>query len=283
MTNPSFDYQEAFSRNIGLLTEVEQTQLRDVTIALCGNMDVVSAYVIALVRQGFEKFKIMDVAILGSGTLTQGSPQRNERRSSEIETLKESVCNINPGCAMEFFSDRVNDDSAHDFFSGVGLVVDAIDSTLIAVRRSIYDEARTRSIPVLGAESDRFGVRYYVFLPSGPTFDDCFSALQGLRPTDTLLARIGALMPAFFHSSHISEPEPAHNDWQTLVGTISVRSGIVVIYALKILLKRGSIKAMPYYHQFDVWREHYSLRQLWWEKSSLWQRLKLRLAPFINN
>jgi tRNA A37 threonylcarbamoyladenosine dehydratase len=56
----NFDYTSAFKRNIGLVSINEQEQIKKFTIAIPGMGGVGSNHLIALVRQGFENFKIAD-------------------------------------------------------------------------------------------------------------------------------------------------------------------------------------------------------------------------------
>ena len=63
MVASHFNRDEAFTRNIGLLTIEEQERLRDFTIAIPGMGGVGGANLISLVRQGFEIFKIADLVV----------------------------------------------------------------------------------------------------------------------------------------------------------------------------------------------------------------------------
>jgi tRNA A37 threonylcarbamoyladenosine dehydratase len=53
-----FDYGEAFSRNIGLLSEPEQARVRGARVAVAGLGGVGGTHVLALARIGFGSFRL---------------------------------------------------------------------------------------------------------------------------------------------------------------------------------------------------------------------------------
>ena len=59
-TSPVFDYDEAFSRNIGWLTAAEQTLLRGKRVAIAGLGGVGGAHVLTLARLGIGAFNLAD-------------------------------------------------------------------------------------------------------------------------------------------------------------------------------------------------------------------------------
>ncbi len=68
--NSSFDYNLAFSRNIGWVTESEQALLCTKKIAIAGLGGVGGSHLITLSRLGVGKFNISDLDVLSWQTLT---------------------------------------------------------------------------------------------------------------------------------------------------------------------------------------------------------------------
>src|SRR6266542_3532694 len=56
-----YDYDEAFSRNIGLLSEEEQARVRAARVAVAGLGGVGGNHVLALARIGFGSFSLADL------------------------------------------------------------------------------------------------------------------------------------------------------------------------------------------------------------------------------
>ncbi len=60
-----FDYDAAFTRNIGWVTETEQALLRTRRIAIAGLGGIGGSYLLTLARLGVKKFNIFDPVFLG--------------------------------------------------------------------------------------------------------------------------------------------------------------------------------------------------------------------------
>jgi len=60
MNEHIFDYAQAFSRNLGWITEAEQLRLRYATVAIGGMGGVGGHYLLALARMGVGNFRIAD-------------------------------------------------------------------------------------------------------------------------------------------------------------------------------------------------------------------------------
>ena len=59
-TPPGFDYDSAFSRNLGLISPQEQQRLRHCRVAIAGLGGVGGAHVLTHVRMGIGKFHLAD-------------------------------------------------------------------------------------------------------------------------------------------------------------------------------------------------------------------------------
>ena len=60
-----FDYDAAFTRNIGWVTETEQALLRTRRIAIAGLGGIGGSHLLTLTRLGVKKFNIFDPVFLG--------------------------------------------------------------------------------------------------------------------------------------------------------------------------------------------------------------------------
>src|ERR1700760_1266816 len=92
-----FSYGDAFSRNLGWLTESEQQSLRNKTIAIAGMGGVGGIHMLTLARLGFANFRIADLDVfevanfnrqVGAVVSTLGQPK--------VEVLSRMARDINP-------------------------------------------------------------------------------------------------------------------------------------------------------------------------------------------
>ncbi len=277
-----FNYHEAFSRNIGLLSEAEQEKLRTFTIAIPGMGGVGGIHLISLVRQGFEKFKIADLdAYELKNTNRQYGARLDTLGRSKVDVMKEEALKINPGCTIEVFPEGVTEENIDLFLQDVDLSVDALDAFVVDVRRMFYNESLTRNIPIVSAGPIGFGSAFLIFMPGGPTFDEYFAITDHMSYQEKILSFMIGLVPQMLQRPYMRKTSLKERRGPSSIGAVNLCAGIVAIYALKVLLKKGRVKAVPYYHQFDVMREKYVVKRLHFGNKNPIQRLKLFLAPYL--
>ncbi len=278
----TFNYQEAFSRNIGLLSPKEQARLRTYTIAIAGMGGVGGIHLISLVRQGFEKFKIAD---FDSFELKNFNRQYGSRLDtidrSKAEVMREEVLKINPQCTVEIFPEGVTVQNIDSFLEGVDLAVDGIDAFAVDDRRLLINAALKKHIPAISAGPIGFGTAFLIFMPGGPNYDQYFCVTDGMSYQDKLISFVVGLVPQFLQRTYMRGTNLKEKRGPSSVGAVNLCAGVVTIYALKILLQKGSVRAVPYYHQFDVMRERYVSRRLWFGNANPIQRLKMKLARHL--
>jgi molybdopterin-synthase adenylyltransferase len=185
----AFSYDVAFSRNIGLISEKEQTALRGTRIGLPGLGGVGGAHLQTLARLGVGAFHLSDPdnfelvnfnRQLGASILSVG--QRKVAVASEI------VLGINPHADVKIFSEGISSDSIDGFLNGVDIVVDGIEFFQIAVRELLYRRCRDRGIPVVNAGPIGFGAAVLVFTPDGLSFEEYFGLSERMTRAEKLLA-----------------------------------------------------------------------------------------------
>jgi len=277
-----FDYNEAFSRNIGLLTDIEQSTVREFTIAIPGMGGVGGAHLIALVRQGFERFKIADFDNYDvSNSNRQYGANTHTYGRAKVEVMCEEACKINPNCTFNIYDSGVNDQNIDDFLEGVDLVIDGLDAFAIQARRLLFMKCHYKHIPVITAGPIGFGVAYLVFKPDGKSFDDYFAITDDMTEQDQIAHFMVGLVPALLQRPYMLGVNLDKKVGPSSVGAVNLCAGVVAVTALKLLLNKGEVKAIPYYHQFDVMRNKYVCRKLWFGNRNPIQRIKLKLVKYL--
>lgn len=278
----SFEYEEAFTRNIGLLTEDEQSKLRNFTIAIPGMGGVGGIHLISLVRQGFEKFKIADLDKFELKNFNRQYGARLDTVGQEkVLVMKEEALKINPNCSIEVFSKGINESNIADFLLNVDLSIDGIDAFEFEIRRLFFKSSYDRNIPVITAGPIGFGTGFMIFMPKGPIFDDYFAIDDNMNYEKKVTSYFLGLVPKLLQRKYMKKTSLKEKRGPSSIGATNLCAGIVSIYALKILLKKGRVKAAPYYHQFDVMQEKYVSKKLWFGNKNPIQRLKIALAGYL--
>lgn len=278
---PAFDFDEAFDRNIGWVTEREQQLLRRKTVAIAGMGGVGGVHLLTLARMGIGRFHIADLdhfelanfnRQIGANMETIGRPK--------VAVLAEMVRAINPEIELKIFDAGITPDLVEDFLEGVDLFVDGFDFFELKIRSQVFMHARERGIPALTAAPLGLGTAFLVFMPDGMSFEDyfCFRDQSEEKQYANFwmgLAPAGLQQGYLVDPSRLNLPDKAGPSSMT---ACQLCSGVVGVEALKILLGRGKIWPAPYYQHFDVYKGKFVRRKLRGGNANPIQRWKLKKA-----
>ncbi|MFH1024383.1 MAG: ThiF family adenylyltransferase [Planctomycetota bacterium] len=250
-----FDYREAFSRNLGLVTEAEQEKLRRATVGLVGMGGVGGGHVQAIARMGVEGFHLSDLDVFevanfnrqfGAFLWSVGRPK--------AEVCGEILRNINPNARVKLFAEGITRENIGNFLDGVDIVVDGIDFFCIRERLFYFAACRERGIPVVTAGPIGHGAAVLVFVPGGMTFEEYFRIDPGMTRIEMLLAfGLGlGLRPG-------GGMDPARVDFErgkgpALAPVCFLCSALAGMEVLKIILGRGPVAVAPRGRYHDIYR-----------------------------
>lgn len=256
----SFDYLEAFSRNIGWITESELRTLRGKRVAIGGLGGVGGIHLLTLARLGVGKFSLAEYdrfelvnfnRQIGATMSGLGRPK--------LDVLIEMARDINPELEIRAFPDGVSETTLPDFLSDVDIYVDSLDFFAFDARRATYAACSRLGIPTTIAVPLGMGVSALTFLPGGVTFDDFF-CMEGLSELEQSIHFLVGIAPGMLQRTYLADP--ARVDLARRVGpstpmACQLCAGVAGTEALKILLGRGEVLAAPRGFHFDAYRNRY--------------------------
>jgi len=252
----TFDYHEAFGRNLGWLTPDEQETLRGKKIAIAGLGGAGGVHLLTLTRLGVGQFHVAD---LDQFDLVNFNRQAGASMSSvgqpKAQVMADLARDINPELDIRVFDEGVQSHNVDAFLDGVDLYVDGLDYFVFSARRLVYDACQARGIPITFAVPLGMGAAVLNFLPGGPSFDDYFR-LQGAPVEEWPTRFLVGLAPALLHSGYLVYPQIVDFKTQRVPSTglaCQLCAGMAGTEALKILLGRGKVRAVPHSLQFDAY------------------------------
>lgn len=252
----AFDYHEAFSRNLGWLTPQEQEALRNKRVAIAGMGGAGGVHLLALARLGVGKFHLAD---LDQFNLVNFNRQAGATMRSigleKVDVMAEQARDINPELDIRSFPEGVQPHNVDAFLDGVDLYVDGLDYFVFSARRLVYDACRARGIPITFAVPLGMGAAVLNFLPDGPSFEEYFQ-LEGTPEEEWPTRFLVGLAPALLHRGYLVHPEIVDFKTQRVPSTglaCQLCAGMAGTEALKILLGRGKVRAVPHGMQFDAY------------------------------
>lgn len=257
MSARTFDYHEAFSRNLGWFTEAEQARLRSARIAIAGLGGVGGIHLLTLARLGIGRFNIADFDRFDLANFNrQVGATMSTLDQSKLDVLHAQALDINPGIELQAFPQGVTDDNLGQFLEGVDVYVDGLDFFAFSARRATFAACHRLGIPAVTAAPLGMGAGLLVFLPGGMSFEEYFR-LEGCDETEMALRFLIGLAPAGLHRPYLADPsriDLANRRGPSTMIACTLCAGVAAAETVKLLLGRGPVRAAPWGLQFDAFR-----------------------------
>jgi len=264
MASIMFNYDTAYSRNIGWLTLPEQQKLRRARIAVAGLGGVGGAHVLTLARLGIANFNIADFDDFDVHNINrQAGAFMPHMGQPKISTVARMARDINPEIDVRLFPQGVQPDNVDLFLQDVDVYVDGLDFFALPARRMMFAKCRAKGIPALTAAPLGMGVAFLYFSPTGMSFEDYFR-VEGHPPQEQYARFIAGLSPAMLNRDYLVAPEAvnfAEKRGPSTIMACDLCAGVMGTSVLKVLLGRGELKAAPWGMQFDAY--HQKLKFTW--------------------
>lgn len=243
-----FNYDLAFSRNIGWFSQQEQQRLRQSRVAIAGCGGVGGAHALTLARLGIGNFSLADFDSFGIENFNrQVGATMHTLEQPKLKVMTNQLAAINPEADLRAFDMGINDDNLADFMQGVDLYVDSLDFFAIDIRRKVFAHCAEHNIPAVTAAPLGMGTAFLCFMPGQMSFEQYFG-MQGVSLEEQYLRFYLGLAPAALQSQYLVDPTTLNlaekRGPSTIVGcTMGV--GLAAAYAAKIILKRGPLVVAP--------------------------------------
>lgn len=273
----NWSYQEAFKRNLGLIDPEEQQRLRQARIAIAGMGGVGGIHLVTLARLGIGKFTIADPDTFEVANFNrQYGATVSSLGQSKAEVMKKAVLDINPSADVRILKEPIGEKNVGEFLKDVDLFIDGIDAFVIKARRLIYRKAAEQGIYTVTAAPAGFSSAFLIFDPKGMSCDEYFGFSDQMSDEDLFINFVVGLAPRSLQRPYMDYSYVNLEQHVAPSAGLACQlcAGIVGAFAVKILLKRGPIHAVPYYHQFDAYREMYVRGKLWGGNRHPLQRVK---------
>ncbi|THF65502.1 ThiF family adenylyltransferase [Pseudothauera nasutitermitis] len=258
--NSGFDYDAAFSRNVGWVTEAEQRALRGKRVAIAGMGGVGGVHLLTLARLGIGAFNIADFDTFDVVNFNrQAGAMVSALGRPKVDVLAEMAAEVNPGLDVRRFPQGVSAGNLDDFLRGVDLYVDGLDFFAFEARRATFAACRRLGVPAVTAAPLGLGTAVLVFMPDTMSFEEYFG-LEGQSEDEMALRFLLGLSPAMLQRGYLADPSRvnlAERRGPSTVAACQLCAGVSATEALRILLGRGGVRAAPHGYQFDAYRQRF--------------------------
>jgi len=252
-----FDYNTAFSRNIGWVTKQEQQKLRNKRVAIGGMGGVGGSHLIVLTRLGIGAFNIADLDEFEVANFNrQYGATVSTLDKPKVDTMDEFIRDINPELKNKVFSKGINEDNLEEFLEGVDIYVDSLDIFALNIRRKVFQRCYEKGIPAVTAAPMGMGTAMLVFLPGKMSFEDYF-CLDGLTFEDQIISFVIGVSPTVQQRHYLIDRSSVNFLKKKVPSTamgIEMAAGVACSNVLKLLLNRGNVVHAPSGLHFDAYR-----------------------------
>jgi molybdopterin/thiamine biosynthesis adenylyltransferase len=277
----AFDYNEAFSRNLGVVSPDEHARLRSATVAIAGMGGVGGDYLVSLVRAGvggfhlaeFDEFEPVNFnRQYGANTDTVG------RR--KLDVMVEYARQINPELRITTFPEGISEANIDAFLAGVDLAIDAVDAFAVDMHPLLVNAATARGLATIAAVPLGLGAGVLAFGPQGMAYDDYFAITRDMSEDEKIVQFILGFAPEMYHLKYL---DPKFINLKARKGPSSIAgcklcTGFIVTQALIALLHPEELRCVPWYTYLDARLGRFRHRRLWMGNRHPLQRLKSYVA-----
>jgi molybdopterin/thiamine biosynthesis adenylyltransferase len=280
-----FNYSQAFSRNLGWLTESEQKLLSTKKVAIAGMGGVGGQYAEVLTRLGVTKFNISDFDQFEIQNFNrQNCSGMKSLNKKKVEVLREKILDINPNAEVTLFDKGINNKNIDAFLEGVDLYLDGLDFFVLDIRRLVFEVAHQKNITAMTIAPVGMGASLVVFDSQSMSFAKHFGLSNNDSEEESSIKFLIGLTPTLKQIKYLID-RTRSNFKEKRAPSLPMGpylcAGIAGTEALKILLKRKKIKTSPWVMHFDAYLQNYNKTYLWWGHKNLFQKLKFRIIKNI--
>lgn len=252
-----WNYNKAFSRNLGLISPAEQEKIRRTRIAIAGMGGVGGVHLITLLRQGFEKFNLADFDTFDwSNFNRQYGAEILSVGKKKLDWMAQVAKRINPNVDLNLFAEPINEKNAEPFLKDCDVLVDGIDAFAVAARRAVFMYAHQHNKYVVTAAPMGFSTSWLTFSPQGMDFDSYFGIRDHQTQEEMFIRFMLGLSPRALHFPYMDLSYVNFKEHRGPSSMIACQlcSGVLSAEVIKIVTGKGQVRVAPYYQQFDAFR-----------------------------
>jgi len=256
-----FNYQDAFSRNIGWVTEDEQLQLQNKRVAIAGAGGVGGIHLVTLARLGIANFNISDFDDFEVHNFNrQSGAFMSTLGQQKVDVMENIAKDINPEADIKSFPEGIFSHNVDEFLEDVDIYVDALDFFALEARKTVFQKCYEKNIPVITAAPLGMGCAFLCFMPGEMSYEEYFR-FSGKSEQDQLIQFLIGLSPAMLQRPYLVDKSRVSFTEKRGPSTpmaVNLCAGIAGTYTLKILLNRGDIISAPHGLHFDAYRNKFT-------------------------
>lgn len=202
----NFSTEKAFSRNLGWLTQAEQTKLSGLHVGIIGMGGVGGQYAEILARLGIGKFTLCDPDRFSiENTNRQNECKTSNYGKNKAQVIAALISDINPKAKVTVIPGELKLDQVDGFCKSIDIYLDALDFFVIDLRIAIFRKMRELEKPAITVAPIGAGAACLVFTKDSMSFDDYFGLHLSTDPVERSFRFLVGLSPTLQQRHYLQE------------------------------------------------------------------------------
>lgn len=280
-----YKYNDAVSRNIGWITDDEQSLLATKKVAIAGLGGVGGEHLITLLRLGITQFAISDYDDFEVHNFNrQAGAYVSTIDKPKCEVMEKVALDINPEASIQTFDQGINESNVDAFLDGVDVYVDSLDFFALSARRLVFQKCEDKGIPVVTAAPLGMGAALLVFTPDSMSFEDYFRFNDAKDENEALIKFLVGLSPAMLQRNYLVDASKA--DFMAKKGpstamAVKMCAGFAGTEVVKLLTNRGKLVQAPFGLHYDGYNNKSKITWRPWGNNNPIQKIAFSIAKKV--
>ncbi|MDA8044893.1 MAG: ThiF family adenylyltransferase [Actinomycetota bacterium] len=262
----TYSWENAFARNLPLLTEDEWHRVRSTRVGIGGLGGCGSNHLLALTRMGFEHFVVADPDVFDLSNLNrQAGALLSTLGQPKVDVMRRMVQDINPNVSVTVYPEGLGPESIPEFVSRADIGINAIDFFRVDLYAPYHDTFRDQGkYSIVGASPFAFGAAMTVIGPDSASFEASFGMRAGDSRPEMLRKFTSTLAPSGFARAYLA---PGVNEIrdpleQTAIGSsaaaLHLCTALTAVEVLCIVTGRRPATLAPRMIEIDLLTQQWS-------------------------
>lgn len=272
-----FNYDIAFIRNRGFISQPEQEKLKQTRVAIAGLGGTGGAQLAALSRLGIGNFNLADLDEyeLKNFNRQYGATMKTiGKRKTAI--AQQIVHDINPDADVRLFDSGIQPDNITQFLDKVDIVIDSLDFYCFKERFLLYATARKKGLWVLTSPPLGFGFTLLCFNPQGMTFEKYFGFNPGDSEFELSVSLLAGITPKAYMFRYLNQSgiDIDNHQLPSVSPAPFIIAGVTATNVCNILLRKVNPVSVPTVIQYDALLNTFKVHRFRWGMNGPLQRMK---------
>jgi molybdopterin/thiamine biosynthesis adenylyltransferase len=239
-------------------------------------------HLITLTRLGIGGFHLAEFDTFGLENFNrQAGANMSTVGRPKLDVMEEAARQINPELRIRRFPRGLTADNMDEFLRGADVYVDSLDFFAFDIRALVFQSCYERGIPALTAGPLGMGVALLNFMPGKMSFAEYFNWKDSDNDIAKAIKFLVGVAPSLPHRHSLVDR--SYVDLHSGKGPSTpmgceLCAGFAGTEVLKMLLKRGKVRAVPHSLHFDAYLNKFYSRYIWFGNRNPLQKIKIAIV-----